>query len=237
MIAVLQFYQTNLAPVVRFFPVVPLAILWFGLVRAGFAPKARVTGLILTGVLLVWWVGSDQLARSGFTTQHWLVLRPFCWAIAILLVIPLMRSATIAGALDALPPWLLVIVQVYRAGGGMAWFGLIAAGRIAPTMGLTAGIGDTTVGILALVIGIYLYSGAPGGRVMAIALNVLGLADFAIANTVQTFIPFDLAYPAIMIPAFYAPCSVPVMALSLRQLIRAIKRERPTPTLGNAKIA
>lgn len=72
---------------------------------------------------------------------------------------------------------------------------------------------------------------------MAIALNVLGLADFAIANTVQTFIPFDLAYPAIMIPAFYAPCSVPVMALSLRQLIRAIKRERPTPTLGNAKIA
>lgn len=72
---------------------------------------------------------------------------------------------------------------------------------------------------------------------MAIALNVLGLADFAIANTVQTFIPFDLAYPAIMIPAFYAPFSVPVMALSLRQLIRAIKWERGAPTLANAKIA
>jgi len=40
-----------------------------------------------------------------------------------------------------------------------------------------------------------------------------------------------------MIPAFFAPLSVGLHALSLRQLIRAIKRERPAPTLANAKIA
>jgi hypothetical protein len=237
MINVLQFYQANVAPLVRFFPILAILILWFGLVRAGFSPKARTTGLVVTSLLLVWWVASDLLGRSGFYTQHWGVMRPFCWTIAILWVIPLMRSATIGSALDALPLWLLPILQVYRAGGGMTWFGLVAAGKISPTMGLVAGIGDTTVGILAVASGVYLYSGARGGRVMAIAWNVLGLLDFAIANIVQTFLPYSLAYPAVMIPAFYAPLSVDLHALSLRQLIRAVKRERGAPTLASAKTA
>jgi hypothetical protein len=237
MIDVLQFYQTNVGPVARFFPILPILILWIGLVRAGFSPKARMTGLVVTGLLLVWWVATDQLARSGLYTQHWDVMRPVCWIIAILWTIPLMRSATIGSALDALPLWLLTLVQVYRAGGGLAWFGLMAAGKIPASFGLVVGTGDTLVGVLAVVTGVYLYSGARGGRVLAIAWNVLGLLDFAIANTVQTFIPYSLAYPAVMIPAFFAPLSVDVHALSLRQLIRSIKRERPTPTLANAKIA
>jgi hypothetical protein len=96
---------------------------------------------------------------------------------------------------------LLVIVQAYRAGGGLAWFGLVAAGKLSPSFGLVAGTGDTLVGILAVVTGVYVYSGARGWRVMAIAWNVLGLLDFVIANTVQTFIPYSLPYPAVMIPA------------------------------------
>jgi hypothetical protein len=40
-----------------------------------------------------------------------------------------------------------------------------------------------------------------------------------------------------MIPAFYAPLSVDLHALSLRQLIRAVKRERGAPTLASAKTA
>jgi hypothetical protein len=147
MIEVLQFYQTNIAPVVRFFPIVAILILWIGLVRAGFSPRARTTGLVVTGMLLVWWVASDLLARSGFFTEHWGVMRPVCWMIAILLVIPLMRSATIGGALDALPLWLLPLLQVYRAGGDMAWFGLMAAGKIPASYGLVVGTGDASVGI------------------------------------------------------------------------------------------
>jgi hypothetical protein len=45
MIDVPQFYQTNVGPVVRFFPILAIPILWFGLVRAGFSPKARTRGL------------------------------------------------------------------------------------------------------------------------------------------------------------------------------------------------
>jgi hypothetical protein len=234
MIEVLQLYQTNVAPLVRFFPVLALAILWFGLVRAGFSPKARTTGLVVTGLLLVWWVASDLLGRSGFYTEHWGVMRPVGWTIAILAVIPLMRSATIGSALDALPLWLLPLLQVYRAGGGLAWFGLMAAGKIPASYGLVVGTGDMLVGILAVVSAVYLYSGARGGRVMAIAWNVLGLLDFVVGNTVQTFLPISLAYPAVMIPAFFAPLSVDLHALSLRQLLRAIKRERGASTFASA---
>lgn len=119
----------------------------------------------------------------------------------------------------------------------MAWFGLVAAGKIPASYGLVAGTGDTTVGILTVVTGMYLYFGLRGGRAVAIAWNVLALLDFAIGNTVQTFVPISLAYPAVMLPAFFAPLSVDIHALSLRQLIRAIKRERGAPTLVDAKIA
>jgi hypothetical protein len=237
MIGVLQFYQTYISPVMRFVPpVLAILILWIGLVRAGFSPKARTTGLLVTVLLLAWWVASDLVGRSGLYTQHWDVTRPIGWTIAILCVIPLMRSATIAAALDALPLWLLPAAQVYRVGGGLVWFGLVASGRM-PATGLVPGIADTLVGILALVIGVYLYSGARGGRILAIAWNVLGLLDFAAGNIVQTFVPISLPYPAVMIPAFFAPLSVDLHALSLRQLIRAIKRERAAPTLANATIA
>jgi len=238
MIGVLQFYQTNIAPVVRFF--IPLAgplILWIGLVRAGLSPKARMIGLLVTGLLLVWWVASDLLGRTGFYTQHWDVMRPVGWMIAILCVIPLMRSATVAAALDAVPLWVLPILQVYRGGGGLTWFGLVAAGRVSASFGLVAGTGDTLVGILAVATGIYLYSGARGARVIAIAWNVFGLLDFAAAFIVGSFVPYSLPYPAVMIPAFFAPLSVDLHALSLRQLIRAGKRERGAQTLANAKIA
>lgn len=231
MIDILRFYQDNIAPLLGFaIPILAILVFWIGLVRAGLTPKGWTTGLVVTGLLLVWWIASDQLGRSGFYTQNWGAMRPICWLIAILLVIPLVRSATIGRALDALPLWLLPLMQVYRAGGGLRWFGLVAAGKLSASFGLVAGTGDTLVGVLAVVTGVYLYSGARGARVMAIAWNTFGLVDFAIGNTVQTFIPYSLAYPAVMIPAFFAPLSVDIHALSLWQLIRAIRRERGAPS-------
>jgi hypothetical protein len=237
MLDVLQFYQTNIAPVVRLFPLVAILILWIGLVRTGFSPKARMTGLLATGLLLFWWVASDLLGRSGFYTQHWDVMRPVGWIIAILCGILLMRSATIAAALDALPLWLLPIMQVYRAGGGLNWFGQVAAGKVPASVGLVAGTGDALAGVFAIVTAIWLFSGARGGRVAAFAWNTFGLLDSVVSQTLQTFLPVSLAYPAVMISAFNAPFTLDLHALSLRQLIRAIKRERQAPVLANAKIA
>jgi hypothetical protein len=72
---------------------------------------------------------------------------------------------------------------------------------------------------------------------MAIAWNTFGLLDFAVSNIVQTFIPYSLVYPAMMIPAFFAPMSVDVHALSLRQLLRTMRRERRPVTVSDLKVA
>jgi hypothetical protein len=230
MIDALQFYQANISPVTRYvIPLLAILALWIGLVRAGMTPKARMIGLVVTSLLLVWRVASEYLGWSGFYTQHWDVMRPVGWMVAILCVIPLMRSTTIGRALDALPLWLLPLAQFYRASGGLVWFTL--------SFGLVVGVGDALAGVFGVVTAIWLLSGARGGRVAAIAWNIFGLLDFATGFIIGSFIPYSLAYPAVIIPAFMAPFSLDLHALSVRQLLRAIKRERQAPTLANAKIA
>jgi hypothetical protein len=164
-------------------------------------------------------------------------MRPLGWMIGILCAIPLMRSVTIGRVLDALPLWLLPLSQFYRASAGLVWFTLVAAGKIQPSFGLVAGIGDTLVGVFAILVAIWVYSGARGARVAAIAWNVYGLLDFVAGFIVGSFVSVSVPYPAVIIPAFMAPFSLDLHALSLRQLIRASKRERGAPTLANIKIA
>jgi hypothetical protein len=238
MIDALQFYQTNISPVTRYvIPLLGILALWIGLVRMGLTPRARTIGIVVTGLLLVWRGASEFLGWSGFYTQHWDLMRPVGWMIAILWLIALMRSATIGGVLDALPLWLLPIAQVYRASGGLVWFTLVATGQLPASFGLVTGVGDTLAGVFGVVTAIWLYSGARGARVAAIAWNIFGILDFTIGFTVGSFVTYSVAYPAVIIPAFMAPFSLDLHALSLRQLIRASNRERGALMLANAKIA
>ena len=60
---------------------------------------------------------------------------------------------------------------------------------------------------------------------MGIAWNVYGIFDFALGFVLASFIPYNIAYPGVMIPAFLAPMSLDMHGLSLRQLARALRRE------------
>jgi hypothetical protein len=85
-----------------------------------------------------------------------------------------------------------------------------------------------------------LFAGAPRARASAIAWNVLGLADFAIAigigilsapGPLQLIVPDRPntqlgTFPTVMIPAFAVPSSILLHALSLRQLKRQSVRQR-----------
>jgi hypothetical protein len=219
------------------FGFVALAILglWVGLRRAGLLPKARMTGIVATVLLLVWFVTSDQLGRAGFYAAHWGVMRPVGWAIAIVWLIPLLRLASIGAALDTIPPWCLIGLQFYRALGGLQWFAQWSAGHVPTALALWAGTGDVLTGVLAVIVAIYVYvySGAGGGRALGVAWNVFGILDFASGFVIASFVPYTLPYPAVMIPAFSAPLSLDFHALSLRQLMRAIRREsRPAALLA-----
>jgi hypothetical protein len=124
----------------------------------------------------------------------------------------------------------LVALQLYRVFGGWA----LAAGLNGALPGVPAGIGDTLTGLFAVPAAIAVATGTAQGRRAAIAWNIFGLADFAVAITLGAITspgPFQLivpdvpsigagAYPGVLTPAFVVPSSILLHALLLRQLIR-----------------
>jgi hypothetical protein len=79
----------------------------------------------------------------------------------------------------------------------------------------------------------WIYLGARGWRIAGIAWNVFGLLDFLNGFVLASFVPYNFAYPGVMIPAFSAPLSLDLHDLSIRQLRRVMGREsRPVAALA-----
>ena len=89
-----------------------------------------------------------------------------------------------------------------------------------------------------------LYAGAADGRRFAIAWNVLGLVDFAIAIAIGMLTSLEIivpdrsvnaqlgTFPTVLIPTFAVPSSIILHALSLWQLFRM--RRAPAPLVKAA---
>src|SRR5262249_48128714 len=103
---------------------------------------------------------------------------------------------------------------------------------------------DVLVGLFALPVAYLLSVGAGTGRSAAIAWNILGLVDFAIAigigivsapGPLQLIVPNPPnaqlgTFPTVMIPPFAVPSSILLHALSLRQLRR---KRRNAPAIAS----
>src|SRR5207245_7001715 len=140
--------------------------------------------------------------------------------------------------LDAMPASWLVALQLYRVFGSWA---------------LAASLRGALPGLFAVPAAIAAATGTTQGRRAAIAWNIFGLADFAVAITLglitspgrfQLIVP-DVssigagAYPGVLTPAFVVPSSILLHALSLRQLRRRSKAEaarRQTTASGNTAL-
>jgi hypothetical protein len=225
--------------------------LWIGLSRTDLDHRARLATWLALAVpftawlALIWWlaVGGAFLTRPGVPALPAAILLPVLIGLPLLL-----RSRRVGALLDATPPSWLVGLQVYRIFGSAFLVGW-ALGNIPGTFALPAGIGDVTVGLLALPVAAYLQSGARGGRAAAIAWNVLGLLDFVSAVSLgflSTPGPFQLivpnppntllgTYPTVMIPAFAVPSSILLHALSLRQLRRLARIAPAGPAMANVR--
>ena len=208
--------------------------LWLALARSDFAPAARVRtwlaiALPFTAWLaIVWW----QAAVGGFRPGPGLPAIPLAIVLPLIIAIPvLLKSRTIGRLLDAMPPWWLIALQVYRVIGGIflvAWY----RGNLSGVFAIPAGTGDILVGLLALPVAYLLYARTPGSRRAAIAWNGLGLIDFTVAvgigmlsspGPLQLIVPDPPnvqlgTFPTVMIPAFAVPSSILLHVLSLRQL-------------------
>jgi hypothetical protein len=211
--------------------------LWLGLERTELSPIQRrnvwLTLMIpyTLWLAVIWSAAINGLFRPSVSP---IPLLPLAIFVPVIVGAPiLLRSRRIGEVLDAMPAAWLVALQVYRVFGSIflvAWARNLAPGLFA----LPAGTGDVITGLLALPVALSLASGGNDGRRAAIAWNIFGLLDFAVAvslglitspgplQLIVPSIPNAAAglYPTVLIPAFAVPSSILLHALSLRQLSR-----------------
>ena len=211
--------------------------LWLGLERSALTPDHRRTlwlALMIPDTL--WFAAAWSAAINGvfMTGAASLPLLPMAILLPVIVGAPsLLSSRHVGQVLDVMPPSWLIALQLYRVFG--SWFvaaWLRGAAPIIPA--LPAGLGDILTGVFALPAAIAVAAGTVQGRRAAIAWNLLGLTDFAIAITLgmlttpgrfQIIAPavssFNAGvYPDVLTPAFVVPSSILLHALSLRQLLR-----------------
>jgi hypothetical protein len=211
--------------------------LWLGLESTELTPRRRLATWLAIMIpytlwfAVAWSAAINGVFRAGATP---LPLLPMAIFLPVLIGAPLLLlSRRVGQVLDAMPASWLVALQLYRVFG--AWFLVAALRGAAPAVfGVPAGIGDMLTGLFAVPAALAVASGTAPGRKTAIAWNLLGLADFAVAITLglitspgplQLIVP-DVpsigagAYPGVLTPAFVVPSSILLHALSLRQLRR-----------------
>jgi hypothetical protein len=213
-----------------------LWVLRMGLGRASLNTSSGRRSLGVTAIILaIWYLGLTILGARGFfaaTLGPGIPTLP----LAIFLAIPIgvwyaFGSSAIRKAVAALPLPALVALQIYRA-NGLIFVLYTLRGDLPILFGLTAGLGDIAVGLLAIVSARMLARGSAFARPVAYLWNALGLLDLVIGLTLgflssptplQRF-AFDhpntliSTYPLVMIPVFVVPLSFVLHILSLRQL-------------------
>jgi hypothetical protein len=220
-----------------------LAGLWLGLARTDFSMNKRIAIWLAIVIPFTLWLAVvwAMAVNGAFQPIPGVVRLPrlpiAIFAPVIIGLFFVLRSKAIAAFLDATPaPWLIAL-QVYRIFGGIFLVNWMH-GTVAGVFAMPAGIGDVLTGIMALPVALLLASGTERGRSAAMAWNIFGLLDFAVAITLGTLsspgpfqifgldIPASLAgtYPTVLIPAFAVPSSILLHALSIRQLRRIGRR-------------
>jgi hypothetical protein len=223
--------------------------LWIALRRTRLEAGARIgTWLAVAAPLVLWLTVIWTLASRGVFEVAPGGISPLPLAIGLPVLVAfvaLTRSERIAAAVVAATPAWLVGLQAYRVIGGN-FVVLWSFGAIPGAFALPAGIGDMLVGLLALPAAFYLASGAPGGRIAAIAWNILGIADLAdaiVLGMLSSPGPFHILaldhpnialgfYPTVMTPAFAVPLSLILHGISLWQLRH--RARQPNPALAAA---
>jgi hypothetical protein len=211
--------------------------LWLGLARTDFTPGTRrAVWLAIVLPFAAWQVAIWMLAVQG---QFARALGggvagpvPAAVILPVLAALPfLLSSKRVASLLDVTPPSWLIGVQVYRVMGVVFLLDWVH-GTIPGLFALPAGIGDVTVGLLALPIALGIASGTRDSKRRAVWWNILGLTDLAVALTTG-ILSTRLAnpnvligtFPTVLIPTIAVPTSIILHVLSLWQLRRLAQRD------------
>src|SRR5260370_691778 len=216
--------------------------LLLGLESTNLTPgQRRTTWLAIMIPYTLWFAVAWSAAINGAfrTDASRLPVLPLAIFLPVIIGAPLLLlSKRVGQMLDAMPVTWLVALQLYRVFGSWALAAWLR-GALPGVFALPAGIGDVLTGLFAVPAAIAVATGTAQGRRAAIAWNIFGLADFAVAITLGLITSpgrFPLivpdvssigagAYPGVLTPAFVVPSSILLHALSLRQLRRRSKAE------------
>lgn len=179
-----------------------------------------------------WSAGINGVFRANASPVP---LLPMAILAPVIVGAPLLLSSRRVGRVLAVTPasWLIAL-QLYRVFGS-AFLVAGLRGAMVGAFAFPAGIGDVLTGLFAVPTAIAVASGSVQGRRAAIAWNLFGLADFAVAITMGAITspgPFQLLvsntpsigvgdYPNVLTPIFVVPSSILLHVLSLRQLMQA----------------
>jgi hypothetical protein len=211
--------------------------LWLGLESTDLTPGQRRTTWLAVMIpdtlwfAVAWSAAINGVLRPGASP---LPLLPMAIFLPVVIGAPLLLlSKRVGQVLDSMPASWLVALQLYRVFGSWALAAWLR-GALPGVFAVPSGIGDMLTGLFAVPAAIAVATSTAQGRRAAIAWNILGLADFAVAITLglitspgrfQLIVP-DVpsigagGYPGVLTPAFVVPSSILLHALSLRQLIR-----------------
>jgi hypothetical protein len=233
-----------------------IATLLFGLRRAlrraAWPEKERVQAFwSLSAILVGWLIFALVTSLAGWyggaarrvpTIQYGLLI-PILVGVLLFWNWPLLRRT-----LAVVPNEWLVGIQFYRA-LGVIFLILCAGGRLPGLFAFPAGLGDVSVGLLALLIA-SAYARSAHGAVGRVRLwNLLGIADLVIAVTTGFLTspsPLQLAafdrpnmliaiFPLVLIPVYMVPLSILLHFASLHELGKA--EERSPTVAGLARLA
>ncbi|MGL4608215.1 MAG: hypothetical protein ACRCYY_00810 [Trueperaceae bacterium] len=128
----------------------------------------------------------------AINTPVFLVLSIFLPTITNLL---LLRSESYRRLVRAVPLHRIVLLNSLRIVFGLALLALYSLGYLAPHFGLHAGIGDITVGLLAIPVALLLWRKAKYALTLAAVWNTLGILDLlnALRLGLTELIPFVLS--------------------------------------------
>jgi hypothetical protein len=210
--------------------------LWLALERTELTPSQRRNVWLAVMIPFTLWLAVVwSAAINGLFKPGGGVPLPIAALGPVVIGVPfLLISRRVGQMLDAMPASWTVALQAYRVLGSTFLIGWIY-GVVPGIFALPAGIGDTLTGLAAVPVAISLASGSRESRLAAIAWNIFGLADFAIALGIGFSVAAGLIhvgapsvtgglYPIVMIPAFAVPSSILLHVLSLRQLRRRASR-------------
>jgi hypothetical protein len=216
--------------------------LWLALQRTDLTPgQRRTTWLAVLVPYTLWMALAWSAAINGVFRAHAspVPLLPMAILLPAIIGAPLLLSSKRVGrVLAATPASWLIALQLYRVFGS-AFLVAGLRGAMVGAFAFPAGMGDVLTGLFAVPTAIAVASGTAQGRRAAIAWNLFGLADFAVAITMGAITspgPFQLLvsnapsigagdYPNVLTPIFVVPSSILLHALSLRQLLQAPRAE------------